>query len=75
MKDATPGKIYVNVTTSKIGNPTRVILSGCNKAIENLSIFVEIYFMVFQVNYHQELMIQTICWTLLFKFTIKFYFG
>ena len=41
MKDATPGKIYVNVTTSKIGNPTRVILSGCNKAIENLSIFVE----------------------------------
>ena len=75
MKDSTPGKIYVNVKTHKIGNPTRVILSGCNKAIENLSIFVEIYFMVFQVNYHQELMIQTICWTLLFRFTIKFYFG
>ena len=33
--------IYVNVKTCKIGNPTRVILSGCNKAIENFSIFVE----------------------------------
>ena len=41
MKDATPEKIYVNVKTHKIGNPTRVILIGCNKAIENLSIFVE----------------------------------
>ena len=33
--------IYLNVKTCKIGNPTRVILSGCNKAIENLSIFIE----------------------------------
>ena len=41
MKDATTGKIYVNVKTHKISNPTRVISSGCNKAIENLSIFVE----------------------------------
>ena len=39
MKDATPGKIYVK--NHKISNPTRVISSGCNKAIENLSIFVE----------------------------------
>ena len=27
--------------TIKLSNPTRVISSGCNKAIENLSIFVE----------------------------------
>ena len=37
LKDSTPGKMYGNV----IGNPTRVITSGCNTAIENLSIFVE----------------------------------
>ena len=55
MEDSTPGKMYGNVKTHKIGNPTRVITSGCNTAIENLSIFVE----------NQELKIQTICWTLL----------
>ena len=33
--------MYDNVKTPKIGNPTRVITSGCNTAIENLSIFVE----------------------------------
>ena len=55
VKDSTPGKMYGNVKTHKIGNPTRVITSGCNTAIENLSIFVE----------NQELKIQTICWTLL----------
>ena len=41
MKDATPEKIYVNAKTHKIGNPTGVILIGCNKTIGNLSIFVE----------------------------------
>ena len=41
MKDSTPGKMYGNIKTHKIGNPTRVITSGCNTAIENLSIFVE----------------------------------
>ena len=41
MEDSTPGKMYGNVKTHKIGNPTRVITSGCNTAIENLSIFVE----------------------------------
>ena len=41
VKDSTPGKMYGNVKTHKIGNPTRVITSGCNTAIENLSIFVE----------------------------------
>ena len=41
MKDSTPGKMYGNVKKHKIGNPTRVITSGCNTAIENLSIFVE----------------------------------
>ena len=55
VKDSTPGKMYGNVKTHKIGNPTRVITSDCNTAIENLSIFVE----------NQELKIQTICWTLL----------
>ena len=41
MKESTPGKIYGNVKTHKIGNPTRVIKSDCNTAIENLQIFVE----------------------------------
>ena len=41
MKDSTPGKMYGNVKTHKIGNPTRVITSGCNTTIENLSIFAE----------------------------------
>ena len=40
-KDSAPGKMYGNVKTHKIGNPTRVITSGCNTAIENISIFVE----------------------------------
>ena len=41
VKELTPGKIYGNVKTHKIGNPTRVITSGCNTVIENLPIFVE----------------------------------
>ena len=41
VNNSTPGKMYDNVKTHKIGNPTRVITSGCNTAIENLSIFVE----------------------------------
>ena len=41
VKDSTPGKMYGNVKTHKTGNPTRVMTSGCNTAIENLSIFVE----------------------------------
>ena len=41
VKDSTLGKMYGNVKTHKIGNPTRVITSGCNTSIENLSIFVE----------------------------------
>ena len=40
-KNSTPRKMYVNVKTHKIGYPTRVITSGCNTAIENLSMFVE----------------------------------
>ena len=38
VKDSAPGKMYGNVKTI---NPTRVITSGCNTAIENLSIFVQ----------------------------------
>ena len=56
VKDSTPGKMYGNVKTHKIGNPTRVITSGCNSAM---------CFMILQVNCHQELKIQTTCWTLL----------
>ena len=41
VKYSTFGKMYGNVKTHKIGNPTRVITSGWNTAIENLSIFVE----------------------------------
>ena len=41
VKHSSPGKMHGNVKTDKIGNPTRVITSGCNTAIENLSIFVE----------------------------------
>ena len=41
LKGSTPGKMYGNVKTHKIGNPTRDITSACNTAIENLSIFVE----------------------------------
>ena len=35
------GKMYGNVKTHKENNPVRVITSGCNTAVENLSIFVE----------------------------------
>ena len=35
------GKMYGLVKTHKDGNPVRVITSGCNTAVENLSIFVE----------------------------------
>ena len=41
MEDLTPGKMHGNVKNHKIDNPTRVITSDCNTAIENLSIFVE----------------------------------
>ena len=41
VKDSAPGKMYGNVKKHKIGNPTRFIISGCNAAIENLSIFTE----------------------------------
>ena len=41
VKDSTPGKLYGNVETHEIGNPTRAITSGCNTAVESLSIFVE----------------------------------
>ena len=40
MKDSTPEKMYGNVKAHKIGNPTRVITTSCNTAIENFSIFV-----------------------------------
>ena len=33
--------MYGNVKMHRIGNPTRVITSGCNTAIENISTFVE----------------------------------
>ena len=39
--DSTPGKMYGLVKTQKNDNPVRVITSGCNTSVENLSIFVE----------------------------------
>ena len=41
MKDSTRGKMYGKVKTHKICNSAKVITSGCNTAIENLSVFVE----------------------------------
>ena len=38
---STAGKMYGNVKTHQEDNPVRVITSGCNTAVENLSIFVE----------------------------------
>ena len=36
-----PGKMYGLVKTHKVNNPVRVITSGCNTAIESLSIYIE----------------------------------
>ena len=36
-----PGKMYGNIKTHKMNNRVRVITSGCNTAVESLSIFVE----------------------------------
>ena len=38
---STTGKMYGNVKTHKENNPVRIITSGCNTAVEDLSIFVE----------------------------------
>ena len=35
------GKLYVNIKTHQISNPTIVITSGCSAAVESLLIFVE----------------------------------
>ena len=32
---------FMHIKIHKVGNPARVITSGCGTAIENLSIFVE----------------------------------
>ena len=65
MEDSTPGKMYGNVKTHKIGNPTRVITSGCNTAIENLSIFVENVLYDIRSTLPSRTKDTTICWTLL----------
>ena len=38
---STSGKMYGMIKTHKNNNPARIITSGCNTAIESLSIFVE----------------------------------
>ena len=38
---STPGKMYGLVQNHKVNNPVRVITSGCNTAIERLSIYIE----------------------------------
>ena len=40
--DSTPGRMCGLIKTHKVGNPARVITSGCSTAMEKLSIFVEI---------------------------------
>ena len=35
------GKIYGLARTHKFDNPVRIVTSGCNTAVENLSVFVE----------------------------------
>ena len=39
--NSTPVKMYGPVRTHKVNNPVRVIISVCNTAIENLSIYIE----------------------------------
>ena len=41
-KDAKPGKNSTLYKTHKEGNPVRLLTSGCNTAIENLSRFIEV---------------------------------
>ena len=36
-----PSKLYNNIKTQKIDNPTRVITSGCSTAVESLLIFAK----------------------------------
>ena len=38
---STSGKMYGMIKTHKNNNPARIITSGCNTAIESLSIFAE----------------------------------
>ena len=40
-KSTSAGKMYGLVKTHKQDNPVRVITSGCNSAVEMLSIYVE----------------------------------
>ena len=41
LTNSTPGKMYGLVKTHKVNNSVRVITSGCNTAIESLSIDIE----------------------------------
>ena len=41
--NSAPGKIYGLVKPHKVNNPVRVITSGCNTAIESLSIYIECF--------------------------------
>ena len=65
VKDSTPGKMYGNVKTHKIGNPTRVITSGCNTATESLSIFVENVLYDIASELPSRIKDTITCWTLL----------
>ena len=40
--NSTPGTMYGLVRTHKANNPVRVITSGCNTAIESLSVYIEL---------------------------------
>ena len=39
--NSTPGKMYELVKAHNVNNPVRVITSGCNTAIESLSVYIE----------------------------------
>ena len=57
--NSTPEKMYGLVKTHKVNNPVRVITSGCNTAIESLSIYM--FYLNYQMVCHLELKTVTIC--------------
>ena len=55
-------KIYGLIKTHKVDNPVRIITSGCNTAVENLSIFVEkVLFSTSLKKFHLEFRILITC--------------
>ena len=55
------GKIYGLARTHKFDNPVRIVTSGCNTAVENLSVFVESLYIKKLKEFHLELGTPAIC--------------